>query len=72
MFFCLPRRVSGAVTRRGIFGAPENLFSILVRHAGPMTSKGWAVAAMAWGVMAVLFVGVTLWAGALGTVRLES
>ncbi|MEU4178002.1 hypothetical protein [Streptomyces sp. NPDC026589] len=35
-----------------------------------MTSKGWAVAAMAWGVMAVLFVGVTLWAGALGVVRL--
>ncbi|MEI5035071.1 hypothetical protein RB201_27570 [Streptomyces sp. S1A(2023)] len=35
-----------------------------------MTSKGWAVAAMAWGVIAVLFVGVTLWAGALGIVRL--
>ncbi|MFJ2394857.1 hypothetical protein ACIOTI_19155 [Streptomyces sp. NPDC087843] len=35
-----------------------------------MTSKGWAIAAMAWGVMAVLFVGITLWAVALGVVRL--
>ena len=35
-----------------------------------MTSKGWAIAAMAWGVIAVLFVGITIWAGALGLVRL--
>ena len=35
-----------------------------------MTSKGWAIAAMAWGVIAVLFVGITVWAGALGLVRL--
>lgn len=46
------------------------MLSILMHHAGPMTSKGWAVAAMAWGVMAVLFVRITLWAGALGIVRL--
>ncbi|MFB6518500.1 hypothetical protein [Streptomyces sp. NPDC056401] len=35
-----------------------------------MTTKGWALAATAWGVMAVLFMGVTLWVGALGIVRL--
>ncbi|MFI1929088.1 hypothetical protein [Streptomyces sp. NPDC020330] len=35
-----------------------------------MTRKGWAVAAVAWGVMAVLFMGATLWVGALGIVRL--
>lgn len=35
-----------------------------------MASKGWALAATAWGVMAVLFVGITLWVGALGVVRL--
>ncbi|MDX2565516.1 hypothetical protein PV371_39265, partial [Streptomyces sp. TX20-6-3] len=46
------------------------LFLILVRHAGSMTTKGWGIAAGAWSVLAVLFLGVTVWAGALGLVRL--
>jgi hypothetical protein len=35
-----------------------------------MTTKGWAIAAVAWIVVAVLFLGTTLWVGALGLARL--
>ncbi|WP_327365222.1 hypothetical protein [Streptomyces sp. NBC_01217] len=35
-----------------------------------MTSKGWGIAAVAWSVLAVLFLGITVSAGALGLVRL--
>lgn len=35
-----------------------------------MTAKGWGAAVVAWSVIAVLFMGTTVWAGALGLVRL--
>ncbi|MER7513151.1 hypothetical protein ACIP46_35015 [Streptomyces lavendulae] len=35
-----------------------------------MTTKGWGIAAAAWTVIAVLFVGITVWAGFGGLVRL--
>lgn len=41
-----------------------------VRQADSMTTKGWGIAAAAWTVIAVLFVGITVWAGLGGLVRL--
>lgn len=46
------------------------LLLILVRHADSMTRKGWGVAAAAWSLMALLYMGATAWSGALGLVRL--
>lgn len=46
------------------------LLLILVRDADSMTRKGWGVAAVAWSVIALLFMGATAWSVALGVVRL--
>ncbi|GEB57080.1 hypothetical protein SGA01_26850 [Streptomyces gardneri] len=43
------------------------LFLILVRHAGSMTTKGWGIAAVAWSVLAVLFLGIRCRPGLSGS-----